>query len=202
MPTPGKFLRARVEADYNVSISWDFEANLSDLPPEGIEVEPDKLGSVPLRGDWSLRIRNEGDVFHIDVLHGKLAYAAFGQRVTVTGEFAYFADGALRHIVTESAGARTPQPKLDEGDGLVYTAYRLSRSKDQLAKLAADGKLPQAVQSSTQRYRFSITLKQDSQRDPVRLYRTPTSDLTKALQLASAPTLPRDRFSPPNAQEC
>lgn len=58
MPTPGKFLRGRVETDYNISMSWEFEANLSDLPPEGINVGPDKLGSVPLRGDWSFSLCN------------------------------------------------------------------------------------------------------------------------------------------------
>ncbi|TKA52513.1 hypothetical protein B0A53_04889 [Rhodotorula sp. CCFEE 5036] len=167
MPTPFEYVGGQVDAEYRVTMAWDFKANLSDLPSEGIEVEQKQFGSVPLRGDWCFTIDNEDGDLSMCAVHGTLPYAALGERVTVTCTFAYFANGALRHIVTESAGARTPQPKLDEGDGLVYTAYRLSRSKDQLAKLAADGKLPQAVQSSTQRYRFSITLKQDSQRDPL-----------------------------------
>ncbi|TKA52511.1 hypothetical protein B0A53_04887 [Rhodotorula sp. CCFEE 5036] len=66
MPTPGKFLRARVEADYNVSISWDFEANLSDLPPEGIEVEPDKLGLRQYRFSITLKQEPEENVARLD----------------------------------------------------------------------------------------------------------------------------------------
>jgi hypothetical protein len=51
MPTPVKFFNGQVKADYHVIMSWDFEANLSDLPPKGIKVKQEQLGAVPLRGD-------------------------------------------------------------------------------------------------------------------------------------------------------
>lgn len=62
MPTPVRLLNGRVKADYHVVTSWDFEkAKLSDLPPEGIQFEPDKLASVPLKGDWSCSLCSAGD---------------------------------------------------------------------------------------------------------------------------------------------
>ncbi|TKA52492.1 hypothetical protein B0A53_04868 [Rhodotorula sp. CCFEE 5036] len=78
MPTPIEHVGAKVEAEYRVVISWDFKANLSDLPPEGIKVEQEKLG--------------EGDTVVMELNHGPLAYAALGKRVTVSGTLAYFID--------------------------------------------------------------------------------------------------------------
>lgn len=101
----------------------------------------------------------------------------------MTFEFAYFVNGALRQIEAASWGAPKPHPELEK-DGTVYTGYKFSRSKK---KLATDGKLPHAVQSSLQQYRFSIMFTQESEDNVARLYRTPTSDSAKALQLASAP---------------
>lgn len=160
MPTPGKFLRGRVEADYNVSMSWDFEANLSDLSPDGIKVEPDKLGSVPLSGHWSFNLISKADGFSIDVKHGDLAYAAFGERVTATGELAYFANGVLSQIGTESWGETIPLPERD-GDNMTFDGFESMRDK---GELATDGKLPLAIQSSLQQYRFTITMTQDDVR--------------------------------------
>lgn len=76
----------------------------------------------------------------------------------------------------------------------MYTAYTFSRSKDELAKLATDGKLPHADQSSVQQYRFTITLTQKPEEDVALLHRTTMPDQIKALQLASAPTLSLDGF--------
>lgn len=193
MPTPIEYLDAQVDAEYRVSISWNLKAKLSDLPPEGIKFEADKSASVPLRGDWYFQLENEDNQLEMMAAHGILAYAAHGERVTVTCEFAYIADGALRQIGTTSWGTPTPKPELDEDDGLVYAAYIFSLAKGQLA---ADGKLPQAVQSSIQQYRFTVTLTQEPEGDVARLHQTPMSDLTKALQLASALTLPQDGFLP------
>lgn len=125
--------------------------------------------------------------------HGVLAYAAHGERVTITCEFAYLADGALRQVGTTSWGTPTPEPELDEDDSLVYAAYIFSLAKGQLA---ADGKWPLDVQNSVQQYRFTVTLTQEPEGDVARLHQTPMSDLTKALQLASALTFPQDGFLP------
>ena len=169
-------------------MSWDFEAKLSDLPPNGIKFEPDKPGSVPMRGDWSLHILDKGDDL---TKHGTLAYAAFGERVSVTGDFAYFVDGALRQIDMAPWGVRVPPPELDEENGLVFTIYTFWRSKTHLAE---DGKLPLTVQCSLQQGRCTITFTQEPEGDVARVYRTPTLDSAKALQLASESTLPQDTW--------
>lgn len=127
----------------------------------------------------------KGDNLRFDISHGSLAYAAFGERVTVAGEFAYFADG-VRHISTRSGLEKTPVPPR-RGNGTACNGYNLQLAKGQLA---ADEMLPLDEQNSPYRYRFTITLTQEPEDNVTRLYRTPTLDSAKALQLASAPTSP------------
>lgn len=185
MPTPIKCLSGRVEADYHVTMSWDFEAKLSDLPPEEIEVGREELGTVPLHGDWSFSLNDRGDqVVVISITHGPLAYAALGKRVMATGKLAYLTDGTLHHIDTATWSWRGPQPRRDD-EGTTFNGYDFSL---ETGKLAAEGKLPHAVHGSIQKYRLSITLSQEPEEDVARLYRTPVPDSTKALQLASEST--------------
>jgi hypothetical protein len=181
MPEPVKFLGGRVKADYNVRMSWDFEANLFNLPPEGIKVKQEQLGSVPLRGDWCFSLSSKYAQPRILVEHGRLAYAAHGERVTVTGELAYFADGKLHVIGTTPWLASEPGPGRN-AEGTAYGSYPFTLSDAETAAL------PPAVQSSVQKYRFTITCTQEPEKDVARLYRTPTLDSAKALQLASALT--------------
>lgn len=82
-------------------------------------------------------------------------------------------------------GVHQPQCLGSIKDDLVYTAYTFSRSKDELAKLATDGKLPHADQSSVQQCRFTITLTQKPEEDVALLHRTTMPDQIKALQLAN-----------------
>ncbi|GAA5963206.1 hypothetical protein JCM8115_001058 [Rhodotorula mucilaginosa] len=178
MPEPVKFLGGRVKADYNVRMSWDFEANLFNLPPEGIKVKQEQLGSVPLRGDWCFSLSSKYAQPRILVEHGRLAYAAHGERVTVTGELAYFADGKLHVIGTTPWLASEPGPGRN-AEGTAYGSYPFTLSDAETAAL------PPAVQSSVQKYRFTITCTQEPEKDVARLYRTPTLDSAKALQLAS-----------------
>lgn len=186
MPRTIEYVGGQVEAEYCVTISWDFKANLADLPSKGIKVKQEQLGSsVPLRGDWSLDLLNRADELVIRIRHGGLAYAALGDRVTVSCQFSHLADGALRLLKDYSWPAKVAQPRLHT-NGSLFTSYRYTLSK---SRLAASGKLPDKVQSSIQKYRFSINFTKEPEGDVARSYNTPTPDSTKALQLASAPNL-------------
>lgn len=186
MPTPIKFVSRRVKADYNISMSWDFEAKLSDLRPDGTMVEQEKVGSVPFRGDWSLSIQNKDDELELIIGHGERAYAAFGERATVSGELAHFADGTLRGIMAGRWVSRVPQPGRGER-GTTCMGYRFPLPEGESAE---QDLLPLAVRNSLQRYRFTFTLTQEPDEDVARLYRTPVPDSKRALQLASALTSP------------
>jgi hypothetical protein len=184
MPTPIEHVGAKVEAEYRVVISWDFKANLSDLPPEGIKVEQEKLGSVPLRGDWAFRLASEGDTVVMELNHGPLAYAALGKRVTVSGTLAYFIDGTMHQVSTEPWSVNKPQPGRNDTD-TTFSGYSFWLPKDEFASA---GKSLYVVRNSVRRFRFTITLTREPEGDAGPLYRTPVPDLTKALQLASAST--------------
>ncbi len=129
MPTPIEYVGATVDADYCVTMSWDFKAKLSDLPPEGFKVEPEELGSMPLGGDWCLSLVSKADRVVVKIEHGGLAYAALGDRVAVTFSLAYFTDGTLRRIATGSCPARIPHPNRGN-DGTAFTSYDYSLAKN------------------------------------------------------------------------
>lgn len=173
-------------------MSWDFEAKLSDLPSEGTEVGQEKLKAVPLPGDWSCSLKKKNGLV-LSIRHGPLAYAALGNRVTATGELAYFADGTLHHIDTASWYSKAPHPGRDD-EGRTFNGYDFSLVTGELAELAAKRKLPHAVYSSIQKYRLSLTLTQEPEEVVTRLYNTPMPDSTKALQLAGVPTVLKSFF--------
>ena len=183
MPSSIKYVDGRVDAEYRVTMSWDFEAKLLSKvrQPESIKVGQDDFESVPLCGDWRFSLDSNADDLTIRVKHGELPVGALGERVTVTGEFAYLLDdGTWQQIDTHAWAANTAQPELST-NGSPYSAYKYSRSKH---KLAQKEKLPNAIQKSIQQYRFSITVTQEPRKAP-----EPKPDLTKALaNLSSAPS--------------
>lgn len=179
-----EYVGGQVDAEYRVTMSWDFTAKLSRRQPESIEITQDDLGSVPLRGNWCLTIDSDGDDLVLRVKHGELPVGALGECVTVTLEFAYLDGKTLRQIATASWPAEIPQPKLGRKD-LPTTNFKYSVSK---RKLAQKEKLPHAIQKSIQQYRFSITFTQEPRKAP-----KPKPDLSKALaNLSSAPNSTRD----------
>jgi hypothetical protein len=68
-------------------------------------------------------------------------HAALGERVTVTGTFAYCVDGTFRQLHNVSWSKKMPQPKL-RTDGSLYDGFGTSCSK---SKLAAHGLLLAAL---------------------------------------------------------
>lgn len=183
MPTPIEYVGGQVEADYHVTMSWDFKAKFSDMPPEGIDIQQEQLGAVPLRGDWCFSLNGEADDLVIEIKHGGLPHAALGNRVMVRGAISYFANGAPRLFYAVALPVRGAQPRLDT-EGSPFCAYTFPLSK---SRLADERRLPRALQNSLQQYRVSITITQEPEGNVTRLCHTSTPDLTRALQLASMP---------------
>lgn len=177
-----EYVGGRVDAEYRITMSWDFKAKLaSTLPQESIEVAQDDLGSVPLRGEWCLSVNSNGDDLIIKIKHGELPVGAFGDCVTVMGEFAYLLDNGALQQIDAGIPPQSEQPRRDS-NGSSHRSFRFLGSK---SKLAEEEKLPHAIQKRTQQYRFSIT---SAQRPSDRL--EPKPDLSKALaNLSSASKL-------------
>ncbi|TKA52514.1 hypothetical protein B0A53_04890 [Rhodotorula sp. CCFEE 5036] len=84
MLEPVESLGGAVEHKDTVKISWHFKANLSELPPEGFDLEAP--ASVPLPGSWRLELTNEEDdpdELDISVTHGRLPVGSFGKSTSI-----------------------------------------------------------------------------------------------------------------------
>jgi hypothetical protein len=89
MLEPVESLGGAVEHKDTVKISWHFKANLSELPPEGFDLEAP--ASVPLPGSWRLELTNEEDdpdELDISVTHGRLPVGSFGKSTSIKFQFA------------------------------------------------------------------------------------------------------------------
>lgn len=103
MPEPVEKLGGAVKHEDTIEITWDFKANLSDLPPEGITLDAPE--SVPLAGSWKLNVDNkkdDPDVLDVDVTHGSPPLGSFGKSVTVKLDFALIAGAGKRRLDGES----------------------------------------------------------------------------------------------------
>ncbi|GAA5987734.1 hypothetical protein JCM10908_007189 [Rhodotorula pacifica] len=199
MPTPVKLLDSSADSSYHVVLSWDFEANLSDLPEDGYDSPKFTSTQVPLQGEWQLSLHRDKSVANVCMRHGKLAFAALGQAITVSlGLDLLSADGGLPINVTQRTRVLQALPKWSTEGTVTYEAHALSLDVNKLPSVG------QRAYKSTSRYRFTATLSKAMVNDPISIARTPFSDEAKALRMADLhlhPTSACVRFVFSNAAE-
>lgn len=204
MPEPVEQLGGAVKHEDTIGINWQFKANLSELPPEGITL--DAPGPVPLPGDWKLQLKNvsdNSDELCLFFKHGFLPVGAFGTSVTVKLRFD-LVKGADKRRIAEDVWDGAPEPLLAPDDTRSYGSYSLFASR---SKSAASGQWRTSEQNRVQQYTCSFVIVRNLQLDTAHSHYTPTADLTKAQrlagrsQLASAP-MPRVRSAPADHVTC
>ncbi|GAA5987733.1 hypothetical protein JCM10908_007188 [Rhodotorula pacifica] len=151
-------------------------------------------------GEWTMSIETDEDFVKVSVAHGELAHAALGQSVTVGLRLELLpADGGLPISMTEDSIYKSETvPDWHESGTATYTGYEWSRDADLLSSLGTN------AYRSTSRYRFTATLTRKSANNSGSSSRTPFSDKTKALRMASIrlrPTAANVRFVFPKEAE-
>ena len=180
MPTPVKQLGGAVTD--TVEISWQFEANLSDLPPEGVIL--DAPGPVPLPGSWKLELKNDSDdpdILCLSFQYGSLPVGTFGKSVVVKARFARGV-GIRPRLLVEEVWSRGVRPVRAPDKSGSFTFYGLLSSRSELAE---NSRWPISAQNSVQEYCCTITIVRDLQPDTAPNYGTPTADVERAHRLAS-----------------
>ena len=170
MPKPVELLDGAVKHQDTIEISWRFEANFSELPPEGITL--DAPGPVPLPGSWKLGLSNDSDDsddVSVGVRHGDLPIGAFGKSVVVTVQFARLMGAHERRLHRDSWNDGS-EPSLDPERDVSYVSYSLDLSR---SGLAADGRWPTSEQNSVQKYRYTITFSRDLHLDTAHKHSAP-----------------------------
>lgn len=185
MPEPVETLGGAVKHKDAIEITWEFKANLSDLPPGGIHLEAPE--SVPLPGSWQLNVDKDEDdpgVLSVDATYGSLPLGSLGSSVTVKLDFSLIA-GAGKRRLNGASWDDGSEPSLAATGYESYNCYRVSLSRKELA---ANGRWPASEQNSVQQYCFTITFVRQLQRNTAQRHRAPTDDVTKALCMAGKST--------------
>ena len=180
MPEPFEQLGGAVKHEDTIEISWQFKANLSELPPGGVIL--DAPAPVPLPGSWKLELKNQADGSDLRLLfeHGPLPVGAFGKSVTVKLQFD-LVKGADKRRIYEDSWDGAPEPVLAPETPRSYDSYSLVVSR---TKCAANGRWRTSEQNRVQQYTCSFVVVRNLQLDTAHSHYTPTADLTKAQRLA------------------
>ncbi|GAA5984445.1 hypothetical protein JCM10908_003349 [Rhodotorula pacifica] len=172
-------LETAVDADYSVVMSWDFEANLWDLPEQS---DPIPLKSVPLRGDWYITITSskdsEGglDVNFALSYHGLEGVAALGEQVEATIRLGWLLDGCLHALDTDEWKiAPWPEGADDKRGTVSFDAAELAAS--------ACTHSPDGIENQVRLFRIGFTLSRQLRKSAMSETRTPFTDMKKAVQL-------------------
>lgn len=90
-PLPGRaaLLVGRHTADYNVSLIWEIDATLGDLPDSANALSMNE--TLPIQGTWSIRVTSKNDSIRINVGNG-LRDNRFLDGVDATLEFRWQPD--------------------------------------------------------------------------------------------------------------
>ncbi|GAA5963152.1 hypothetical protein JCM8115_001037 [Rhodotorula mucilaginosa] len=181
MPALAKRLGGAVKRRETIELNWQFQANLSKLPPEGITL--DTPGPVPLPGSWKLEILDETDdmdSLEVNATHGSLPVGAFGKSVTVKLHFDLVI-GEFRRRLLEDSWDNGSEPAHAPNTARSYDCYSVSSSREELA---TNDRWSKREQNSVHQYCCTLVLERDVQLDKDHIHHTPTADLTKALRLA------------------
>ena len=177
MPEPAEQLGGAVEYSDTIKISWHFEANLSEIPLEGITFAAS--GRVPLPGSWKFSIKDcigGSDKLCVEVHHECLPVGAFGRSVVVKLLFARVL-GTDKRLLQESPWKDESEPSFDPETSRSYDTYVLYLSRN---KLAAKGCWPASEQNSLQQCCATLVFERDLRLDTARSHSTPTADVEKA----------------------